>query len=60
MIKIECWITPEFSDNLDTILKEFTLLGIKTSREELATKFMMVGHLNELRERGKSDYAEEE
>ena len=60
MIEIKCKITDEFSANLDTILKEFTLLGIKTSREELATKFMMVGHLNELRERGKSDYPEEE
>jgi hypothetical protein len=60
MVEITCKITDEFSSELDTILKEFTLLGIKTTREELATKFMMVGHLNELRERGKLDYAEEE
>ena len=60
MVKITLEIEDQFSVELDTLVKSFGELGIKTTREELAVKFMMVGHLNELREKGKLDYAEEE
>jgi hypothetical protein len=60
MIEITLKITDQFSKELDTLVKDFGELGIKTTREDLAIKFMMVGNLNELRERGKRNYAVEE
>ena len=60
MVKLTVEIENEFSATLDSLVEEFGKLHIKTTREELAVKFMMVGHLNELRERSKLNYAEEE
>ena len=60
MVKITLDIEDEFSKELNSLVEEFGKLHIKTTREELAVKFMMVGHLNELREQGKLNYAEEE
>jgi hypothetical protein len=60
MVEITLQIEDQFSVELDSLVEEFGKLHIKTTREELAVKFMMVGNLNELRERGKLNYAEEE
>lgn len=60
LVDLRVRITKQFSAELDTLVKDFGSLGIRTTREELAVKFMMVGNLNELRERGKLNYAEEE
>jgi hypothetical protein len=60
MVKITLDITDEFSAELDSLVKAFEEVHIKTTREDLAVKFMMVGNLNEIRERGLRDYAEEE
>jgi hypothetical protein len=53
-------IEDSFFAELDSLVKAFEEVHIHTTREELAVKFMMVGNLNELRERGLRDYAEEE